>query len=718
MRTSPQDLVISVKRLMGLPFQHENVQAMVKDKRRFTYIIQKDEKTDGVRVKLGGELFSPTDLSAAILRKMKEDAERCLGEPVTHAVITVPAYFSIAQKQATRDAGEAAGLRVKKILDEPSAAAMAFGEELGGEDMQTLLVYDLGGGTFDISILYLTGEMFEQVGSEGDMWLGGDDFDQAILNHIIREVKREYDVDLSADAKAMIRLKRETERAKKTLSSANSASVVLESAVAGKDGDRYDVDVEISRRQFEDLPISDDDLEVNWHNTAQLMAWCQDLKLNAKVTGKGVGFTPDTVRNRVKKTILLARKAIMEAELDPADIQHVLMVGGYTAVPLVQGMVEEEFGAHKVRRNLDPMSCVALGAGMAAERILSLICPNCQHSNDLEARQCAGCQAPLVARRQCPSCGFQNEIDAERCANPAGCGHQFKQMSSTHVLAKPVGIVIESDKYSVIIPKGTPFPTPEPVIKGYRTSSETQKKIYIPFYQAEITEFDLQDYRQKLGSSDLDLQGHHVPAGTRVDVAVSVDSNGLFDITASLQDGSGKKVHMRCDPEINEGMTSAVQGGPGDSLGDSLSEASGPPEWEMRLRWSMMTVDLAISRYDWLLGSGVASRLRDLVAQGEGALKNGESAKGRQTEEAIDELLKKEMGGLYMLIQCEMIASDSRRAPGQRNEIIGLVREIASDVRAGASPSRLEPKIIRLVELIKDGPQAEATARDKGTVLV
>jgi molecular chaperone DnaK len=236
---NPQNTIFSIKRLMGRLYDAPNVQEV---QRRYRYRVVKPEDGDDVRVMLGDRMLTPTEVSAMILRKMKDDAEARLGDEVTHVVVTVPAYFSMNQRLATRMAGELAGLRVKTIIDEPSAAAIAFGVDLERGAMKNVLVYDLGGGTFDISVLFITGEMFDQLAIEGDMWLGGDDFDHAIMDYVLKAVQKEHGTDPSNDDQFMVLLKKAAERAKIELTEMLSTAIMLSATVPLPDGSRGDVD--------------------------------------------------------------------------------------------------------------------------------------------------------------------------------------------------------------------------------------------------------------------------------------------------------------------------------------------------------------------------------------------------------------------------------------------------------------------------------------------
>ncbi|WP_342753268.1 molecular chaperone DnaK [Shouchella clausii] len=272
------------------------------------------------KVDIEGKSYSPQEISAIILQKLKADAEAYLGEKVTKAVITVPAYFNDSQRQATKDAGKIAGLEVERIINEPTAAALAYGLDKTEED-QTILVYDLGGGTFDVSILELGDGVFEVKATSGDNKLGGDDFDQVIIDHLVSEFKKENGIDLSKDKMALQRLKDAAEKAKKDLSGVSSTQISLPFITAGDAGPLH-LELTLTRAKFEELSA--------------------DL---------------------VERTLGPTRRALSDAGLSASDIDKVILVGGSTRIPAVQEAIKKETGkeAHK---GVNPDEVVALGAAI------------------------------------------------------------------------------------------------------------------------------------------------------------------------------------------------------------------------------------------------------------------------------------------------------------------------------------------------------------------
>ena len=322
--TNPKNTLFAVKRLIGRRFEEKEVQ---KDIGLMPYAIVKADNGDAW-VEAHGEKLAPPQVSAEVLRKMKKTAEDYLGESVTEAVITVPAYFNDSQRQATKDAGRIAGLEVKRIINEPTAAALAFGLDKVEKGDRKIAVYDLGGGTFDVSIIEIAdvdGEMqFEVLSTNGDTFLGGEDFDQRIFDYIIGEFKKEQGVDLSKDVLALQRLKEAAEKAKIELSSGQQTEINLPYITADASGPKH-LNLKITR--------------------AKLEALVEDL---------------------VERTIEPCRIAIKDAGVKVSDIDDVILVGGQTRMPKVLEKVKEFFGKDP-RRDVNPDEAVAVGAAIQGQ---------------------------------------------------------------------------------------------------------------------------------------------------------------------------------------------------------------------------------------------------------------------------------------------------------------------------------------------------------------
>lgn len=311
---NPDNTIFSVKRLVGRTIDDPEV------KRDIDLMPYDIVKADGhVKVKMGDKDYTPEEVSAMILGKLKADAEKFLGQPVTEAVITVPAYFNDSQRQATKDAGKIAGLEVKRIINEPTAAALAYG--LDRKKEEKVVVYDLGGGTFDVSVLELGDSVFEVKSTNGDTHLGGDDFDLKIINYLIDEFKKDQGIDLKTDKAAMQRLKEAAEKAKIELSTTNETSVNIPFVTADADGPKH-MDMTLTRADFEKLVIDE-----------------------------------------VEQTLKPCEAALKDAKVKKEEINEVILVGGMTRMPLVQKKVEEFFGK-KPLQGVNPDEVVATGAAI------------------------------------------------------------------------------------------------------------------------------------------------------------------------------------------------------------------------------------------------------------------------------------------------------------------------------------------------------------------
>lgn len=290
---------------------------------RTIFSIKRHMGTD-YRKKIDGKYYTPQEISAFILMKLKEDAEDFLGQPVTDAVVTVPAYFTDAQRQATKDAGKIAGLNILRIINEPTSAALAYGLDNG--TAQKVLVYDLGGGTFDVSVIDIGDNVIEVLATSGDNHLGGDDFDERIVNYLVEQFKISDGINLSKDVSAMQRLREEAEKAKKELSSSVTTNINLPFIAMSKDGPHH-IDITLSRQTFDEL-------------TADL----------------------------VDRTITPVENALHDAGLSKTDINMVLLVGGSTRIPAVADKVRQLMGKEP-SRNLNPDECVALGAAVQGGKL-------------------------------------------------------------------------------------------------------------------------------------------------------------------------------------------------------------------------------------------------------------------------------------------------------------------------------------------------------------
>jgi molecular chaperone DnaK len=314
--TNPTNTIFSIKRFMGRKYDEVSEEMKI-----VPYEVVKGPNDD-VRVKVEGQDYAPPEISAMILQKLKTDAEAFLGDTVTDAVVTVPAYFNNAQREATKDAGKIAGLNVLRIINEPTAAALAYGLDKEGAD-QTILVFDLGGGTFDVSVLELGEGVFEVKSTNGDNHLGGDNFDKAIVDWMVAEFKKDKGIDLAADKMALQRLYEAAEKAKIELSSTMTTQINLPFVTATPEGPQH-LDLQLTRAKLEEI-------------TADLL-------------GRTVGPT---------------KQALADAGLDASKIDHVILVGGMTRMPAVQAKVKELIGKDP-HKGVNPDEVVAIGAAIQA----------------------------------------------------------------------------------------------------------------------------------------------------------------------------------------------------------------------------------------------------------------------------------------------------------------------------------------------------------------
>mgnify|MGYP006106630393 FL=1 len=312
---NPTRTVFDAKRLIGRKFSDKDVQ---RDMKMFPFkVVERDSKPCiEVELKEGKKVFQAEEISAMILVKMKETAEAYLGRDIKNAVVTVPAYFNDAQRQATKDAGTISGLNVARIINEPTAAAIAYGLDKKGE--KNILVFDLGGGTFDVSILTIDNGVFEVVSTNGDTHLGGEDFDQRIMEYFMKLIKRKNGVDVSGDVKAVQKLRREAERAKRSLSNQHQVRVEIESLFDG-----VDFSEPLTRARFEELN--------------------NDL---------------------FRKTMGPVKKAMEDAGMKKSQIDEIVLVGGSTRIPKVQALLKEYFDGKEPNKGVNPDEAVAFGAAV------------------------------------------------------------------------------------------------------------------------------------------------------------------------------------------------------------------------------------------------------------------------------------------------------------------------------------------------------------------
>jgi molecular chaperone DnaK len=453
--TNPERTIYSIKRFMGRRYSDVKTEA-----ERVGYVVKSGPGGD-IRVQVDEKDYSPPEISAMTLQKLKRDAEEYLGEEVTDAVITVPAYFEDAQRQATQDAGRIAGLNVKRIINEPTAAALAYG--LDKEQDQTILVFDLGGGTFDVSILELGEGVFEVKATSGNNHLGGDDFDSKIVEWMVAEFKKAEGIDLSKDKMAAQRLVEAAEKAKRELSSTTSTSINLPFITADQNGPKH-MDLTLTRAQFNNL-------------TADL----------------------------VEATAGPVRRAMQDADLQPGQVDQVILVGGSTRIPAVQDQVKEITGKEP-HRGINPDEVVAAGAAI---------------------------QAGVLAG-------------------------EVKDVLLLDVTPLSLGIETKGGVFTKLIERNTTIPTRK--AETFTTADDNQGSVEIKVYQGER---EIAAYNKLIGNFQL-VGIPPAPRGVpQIEVAFDIDANGIVNVGAKdLGTGKEQRITITAssglsDAEIQQMMQDA-----------------------------------------------------------------------------------------------------------------------------------------------------------------
>ncbi len=491
--TNPENTVLSVKRLMGGAISDESVQQMRESSYyRFSIAPLTGGTADAVAVALGGRQYTPEQISAEILKKIKLDAEARLGDEVTHAVITVPAYFTEKQKNATRLAAQYADLKVLRLLAEPTAAAMAFGvDSMQAGELKTVVVYDFGGGTFDLSVLNIADRQYIEMGAGGDRWLGGDNIDQALQAFIFQRVEQEYGIrDLTAAInqlpdkkrnKALGVVRRESEAVKIQLSGAASANLLIEDVLEDQEGNVIDVDVTITRAEFEQL-----------------------------------------IRPIVARTVTLTEELLAQLHFTPDLIDSFLLVGGSACIPLVKQLMSDRFGADKVRVGKKPMLAIAEGAAMLAQAMG-------------ETYECPNCAKPVPqAATKCPHCGYDVDTEVKQR------GVADVALTSKHDLFIRIADATASGGFTLdrLIEKQTSLPAS--TARTYRSTANRQRLLKVEVLsnvEGGKTE------RQTFGFATVD---DHRPAGSEYvfDFTLSADENLTCQVYPKGYSNQAKPVNL------------------------------------------------------------------------------------------------------------------------------------------------------------------------------
>lgn len=595
--SAPEETIFSIKRLMGRTIDESEI-AEVRD--RFPYAVREADDPDdrGIRVVLNDVKYSPVDISAMILRQVVEDAERAVGGDVTHAVITVPAYFSEAQRAATREAGDQAGLVVKKMIDEPTAAAIAFGMDRVDEK-HLVMVFDLGGGTFDLSVIQMVNQQFEVLGIDGDMWLGGDDFDRQIVTLISDWIRENHGFDPSQDPRFLMVAREHAEKAKISLSGLPETDLIVPAGARSPDGNLIDIDMTVTREQFESL-----------------------------------------IQPYVDRCSDLVRKLLRDQHLTPDDITSVLMVGGSTAVPRIHEAVTNIFGEERVKRFMDPMQCVALGAGALAARLTGVECPNCSTTNAEDALTCKECGEPLSSARSVGSIGLGE------------------------VTAKSLGIAALSrddkpDTFAVIIPKGTQYPLSRPMERTFYTTSSN--RISVPVYEGEDR---VASHNEQQGVIEYELP-EKVKPNTPVTVGFNYDKDRILTVTIRVHGRSDlsheqtlKRDRPRTDPEVAD------------------------ETWREDLEGTANTAEYFLERYRDYIDRGAANKMEGDIRKGRRAYAESNRTTGQQVTEALRmTILGAGVASQLFLAERAMEGA----SPAEAEKLSRAVREIKEAHRQGDS---------------------------------
>jgi molecular chaperone DnaK (HSP70) len=506
-----ENIVYSVKRFMGRDYDDPKTQEALVG---LGYSARKAENGE-VEIKLGERYYSPVEISAMILEKLKKDAEQELGEEVTHAVITVPAYFSQRQKNATREAGKLAGLNVLRIINEPTAAALAFGLEEKITEPQHILVYDFGGGTFDVSILLVSNDNYEVLNIDGDNFLGGDNLDNIISNEMQDQLRKQTKEDFSGSNAVKNMLKGHAEQVKINLSRDEQTQAVASRVTDTRRGTPVNLEYTLKRTLFEQIiaPI-------------------------------------------VKKTITITNRALEEAGLKPSEIDRVLLVGGSTRIPLVRQKLKELFG-NKIVVDVDPMQCVALGAAIQTSIPMDWTCSNCNTVNEGTKDVCISCEhqheedenAAVII---CDACGKSNRQGRLECWS---CGVKIGAVLDTgddkgednyirvgDITSKHLGIEVESDQPGeenrsyIIVRKGTPFPTHEMIRTELYTTRSGQDRIITPIFEIEHEDsISIRNDWQHVGIPINDKMPPGLPDQTPVVIEVGIDADSILTVTSYVK---------------------------------------------------------------------------------------------------------------------------------------------------------------------------------------
>ena len=480
-RQEPENTITAVKRLIGRNFNDPEVQDLIKGHGlRYGLATHSRGSENSLAILAGGKEYTPEEISSKILIKIRKDAEKSLGGEVDSAVITVPAYFNDKQKHGTRTAANLAGLKVRRLLPEPTAAAISFGvDEISGDEGRTVLVFDFGGGTLDLSILTISGGQIIEMGKGGDMWLGGEDIDGLIIDHVLAATANEEKID---DIRALIdqqesskknrflaELKTAVEKAKIALSDKTKTHVEILGILLDEDGDAFDVEVELSRDQLEAM-----------------------------------------LEPMLESMILLVRDIIANVHFSNDLIDNVLLVGGSSRTPCVIKAMQQEFGVEKVLLHERPMLAIAEGAAILSHRLADVI-------------ECPGCGKEIAQNEAtCPHCEFDLEA------------HTVDQglVEIVHASAHDYYIKLENDARFLMVEKNSPLPCSHTEV--FQLVDVEQELVHMKFYNV------VNDKEESIGDLwlgiDYDEEQREDDKPSRIAITIDIDENNLVSVSAALRD--------------------------------------------------------------------------------------------------------------------------------------------------------------------------------------
>jgi molecular chaperone DnaK len=538
--TNPENTVFSIKRFMGRKYSEVNEEMTI-----VPYKVEEGPNGD-VRVKAGGKEYAPEEISAMILQKLKSDAEAYLGEPVNDAVITVPAYFNNAQREATKTAGTIAGLNVVRIINEPTAAALAYGLDKEGAD-QTILVFDLGGGTFDVSVLELGDGVFEVKSTNGDNHLGGDNFDKAIVDWMVGEFMRDQGIDLSKDPMALQRLYEAAEKAKIELSSTMTTQINLPFITATQEGPKH-LDLQLTRAKLEELSHA-----------------------------------------LIERTVGPTKKALEDAGLTAANIDHVILVGGMTRMPAVQAKVKEVVGKDP-HKGVNPDEVVAIGAAIQGGVLKG----------------------------------------------------EVKDVLLLDVTPLSLGIETKGGVMTPLIERNTTIPTRKSEV--FSTAEDNQPSVQVHVLQGES---EMATYNKTLGKFEL-VGIPPAPRGVpQIEVSFDIDANGIINVSAKDL-GTGNEQQVRIEggsglsqEEIDRMMKEA------DAHREEASRLRALVDARNNAESLAYQIEKSLNENREKLDSGVASTVEGRIMELRGVLESSDVSEIKSKTDALQQAWTEAAQALY-----------------------------------------------------------------------